>query len=110
MATQANITVDQGSDFLVDIDLTDNTGAAMDLSGHSVAGTIKKSYTSSNSVSFTASVSDAENGIITLSLTNAQTSTMKSGRYVYDVEITDTVNTTVTRVLEGQVYVTPSVT
>ena len=77
MATQANITVDQGSDFLVDIDLTDNTGAAMDLSGHSVAGTIKKSYTSSNSVSFTASVSDAENGIYNLKFIDTDPNALK---------------------------------
>lgn len=107
---QANITIDQGSNFLVDIDLTDNANAALDLTGHTVGGTIKKTYTSSNSVSFTAIINDAINGVITLSLSNEQTSAMKSGRYVYDVEIYDPIINTVTRVLEGQVYVTPSVT
>jgi hypothetical protein len=35
---------------------------------------------------------------------------MKAGRYVYDVEITQTSSGAVTRVLEGQVEVTPGVT
>ena len=48
-------------------------------------------------------------GTITLSLTANQTSNLVYGRYVYDVDVTDASNT-VTRVLEGIVTVTPSVT
>jgi len=42
-------------------------------------------------------------------LTNAQTNAMKAGRYVYDVEITSSGGTK-TRVLEGQLEITPGVT
>ena len=44
-----------------------------------------------------------------ISLTNAQTNAMKAGRYVYDVEITSSGGTK-TRVLEGQLEITPGVT
>lgn len=111
MATQANITIDQGSDYVSDIDLTASDGSPQDLSTtFTVAGTIKKTYTSTTSVAFTATISNATGGQITLALTAAQTSGMKAGRYVYDVEIYDSNNSTTTRVLEGQVNVTPSVT
>ena len=51
----------------------------------------------------------ATNGVLTISLTNTQTNAMKAGRYVYDVEITSSAGTK-TRVLEGQVEITPGVT
>jgi hypothetical protein len=35
---------------------------------------------------------------------------MKPGRYVYDIEIKNGADGTITRVLEGQVEVTPGVT
>jgi hypothetical protein len=52
-------------------------------------------------------------GIITLSLTNTQTDQLKSGRYVYDVEMSysdSDSNTIIERVLEGRIAVSPSVT
>jgi Tfp pilus assembly protein PilV len=111
--TQANIRIDQGADFSVDIALTSSTDSPTNLTNYTVAATIKKTHTSTTSVSFTTAItSPATGGLITLSLTNVQTSNLSAGRYVYDVEITDTVPSPdeITRVLEGQVEVTPSVT
>ena len=110
MATQANITIDQGATFTTIVNLTESDDSAKDISSnYSVAGKIKKSYSSASSVAFTTSITDGANGKITLSLTAAVTGPMKAGRYVYDVELTHT-DGTVTRVLEGQAHVTPSVT
>jgi hypothetical protein len=108
MAVYANLTVDQGTDFSSAVDVTDVDGDPVSLVGYSVAGQIRKHYTSSTKVSFTATVSNATAGIISLSLTAAQTDAMKAGRYVYDVEID--LSGTKTRVLEGQLEVTPGVT
>ena len=47
--------------------------------------------------------------ILNIGLTNTQTNAMKAGRYVYDVEITSSGGTK-TRVLEGQIEITPGVT
>ena len=63
---------------------------------------------SSTKVDFVATVSNATAGIVSLSLSAATTNAMKAGRYVYDVEID--LNGTKTRVLEGQLEVTPGVT
>jgi hypothetical protein len=54
-------------------------------------------------------VSNATGGTVSIALTAAQTNALASGRYVYDVEITSS-GGVVTRVLEGQVEVTPGVT
>ena len=108
MAVYANLTVDQGTDFSSSVDVTDADGDPVSLTGYSVAGQIRKHYNSSTKVDFTATVSNATAGIISLSLSAATTNAMKAGRYVYDVEID--LSGTKTRVLEGQLEVTPGVT
>ena len=109
MAIVSNLTVDQGSTFSASIDITDTENNVLVLTGYSVAGQIRKTYDSSTAVSFTASVSNASTGEVTISLTPAQTNALVAGRYVYDVEITSA-GGTVTRVIEGQLEVTPGVT
>jgi hypothetical protein len=108
MATKANILIDQGSTYTTDLNLTDENGDALNLSGYSANSQIRKHYTSSNSVTFSTSI-NAVAGVITLSLTANQTSNLISGRYVYDVELTDASNS-VSRIVEGIVTVTPQVT
>jgi hypothetical protein len=109
MAIYSNLTIDQGSNFLAYVDVTDSSGNALDLNGYTVAGQIRKTYSSLTAVSFSASVSNALGGTISLGLSDTVTNAMKPGRYVYDVEILNS-NGTRTRVLEGQVEVTPGVT
>ena len=108
MAVYANLTIDQGSDFNSNIDVTDASGTVIDLSSYTLRGQIRKSYSSTTAVDFTASTT-SQTGQIQISLTSTQTGAMKHGRYVYDVEIENSVGI-VTRVLEGQVEVTPRVT
>ena len=109
MAIVSNLTVDQGATFNAQIDITDDSSNAQNLTGYSVAGQIRKSYDSTTYTAFSASVSNATGGTITISLTSTQTNALAAGRYVYDVEITSG-GGVVTRVLEGQVEITPGVT
>jgi len=109
MAIVSNLTVDQGSTFSASIDITDTEDNILVLTGYTVAGQIRKTYDSSTAVNFTGSVSNATSGEVTISLTATQTNALVAGRYVYDVEITSA-GGTVTRVIEGQVEVTPGVT
>ena len=108
MAIKANLVIDQGTTYSTDLNLTDENGDALVLSGYSANSQIRKHYTSSNSVSFTTSI-NANAGIITLSLTANQTANLTGGRYVYDVELTDASNS-ISRKVEGIVTVTPQVT
>ena len=109
MASISNIFIDQGATFTTTVTVTDANGDAVNLSGYSVAAQIRKSHLSSTSTAFTASISNASAGEITISLTDSQTTSLESGRYVYDVLITASGGTK-TRVVEGQVTVNPSVT
>jgi hypothetical protein len=106
MASKANLVIDQGSTYSVDVALRDENGDDLVTSGYTSRAQMRKHYTSSNSVSFTTAIS---NGNLTLSLSANQTSNIVSGRYVYDAEIIDS-SGVVTRIVEGIVTVTPEVT
>lgn len=108
MATKANLVIDQGTTYTTDLNLTDENGDPLNLTGYSANSQIRKHYTSSNSVTFSTSI-NATAGVITLSLTANQTANMVGGRYVYDVELTDASNS-ISRIVEGIVTVTPQVT
>ena len=109
MAIVSNLTIDQGSTFSAIVDITDVEDNVLVLTGYTVAAQIRKTYDSTTAVDFTGSVSNATQGEITISLTPAQTNALVAGRYVYDAEITSA-GGTVTRVIEGQIEVTPGVT
>lgn len=108
MATRVNIVIDQGTDFETSINLSDSDGNQLNVVGMSAASQIRKTFASSNAVNFTTALA-VGTGVLTLSLNNSQTAAMSAGRYVYDVEITDS-SSVVSRILEGTVTVTPEVT
>ena len=109
MASISNIFIDQGATFTTTVTVTDANGDAVNLSGYSVAAQIRKTFLSSSATAFTATISNASSGEITISLSPTQTTSLEAGRFVYDVLITASGGTK-TRVVEGQVTVNPSVT
>ena len=116
MSQYEDITVDQGSDVTVRLELADEGGGAKDLTGYSANAQIRKTYSSkdSDAIGFSSAFNiPRSSGILNLSLTNTQTNAMKAGRYVYDVEIQyadSDGDSVVERILEGQISVSPSVT
>jgi hypothetical protein len=108
MATKANLVVDQGATFSTDLTLEDENGNPILLTGYTANSQMRKWYTSSNVAAVFTTAINLANAIITLSLTSDQTGNLDYGRYVYDVEISN--GTTVSRVVEGIVTVTPQVT
>lgn len=107
MATVQNITIDQGTTFSLTITLTNDDGTAKVLTDYTVAAQLRKSYYTNTYTAFTTAKVDLT-GELTISLSAAQTSNVKAGRYVYDIELTSSAETL--RILEGIVTVTPEVT
>ena len=109
MATISNLFIDQDADFTTTVTVNDSTGSALDLTNYTALAMIRKTYQSSTATTFTSSfVSPRTTGQITISLTDTQTAALESGRYVYDLVITDSSGTK-TRVVEGIATVNPSV-
>lgn len=115
MAEYEKFTFDQGSDIAVELELVDIHNNPKNLTNYSAAAQMKRNFNSdsSDTTTFTCAITDPLQGMLTLSLTNTQTTSLKVGSYVYDVEISfvDSADRTVIeRVLEGKIRVNPSVT
>lgn len=110
MAVYANLTIDQGSDFFSTVDLEGSNGLPYDLTGYTARGQIRRTYSSLTAYPFTVTVTNATQGEISIALGNTATKQMRAGRYVYDIEVIDSVTGDITRVVEGQVEITPGVT
>lgn len=108
MATIQNLYIDQGTTYSLTITVSDQNGDVKDLTDYTVSAQMRKSYYSSTATSFTASASSPTDGEVTISLTAIQTSALKAGRYVYDIEIASDEETL--RILEGIVVINPEVT
>jgi hypothetical protein len=109
-AGYSELFLEQGASFNTSITLDDVSGVAFNLVNYTATSQMRKSYYSSNAAA-TFSVStgnDPSLGVITMSLTSANTANVYPGRYVYDVYVTS--GTTRVRVLEGIINVTPQVT
>jgi len=108
MAALSNIYIDQGSDFSTIISLTDSNGDVLILTGYSAIAQIRKTHGSTTIAGTFGTALTPATGQLTLTLTDVITAAMDSGRYVYDVLLTDASGDK-TRVLEGQAILTPGV-
>ena len=70
---------------------------------------MRRSYTTSANTAFTVSIDNPLDGEILLALSATQSSSLRPGRYVYDVELVSN-TTTVERIVEGIVTVFPEAT
>ena len=108
MAIKANLIVDQGTDYETVINVTDDDGNIVDLTGYTADAQMRKHYTSVTYYTFTTSINIAK-GTVALSLTSNTSNRIPAGRYVYDCELTDA-NNKRSRLVEGIVTITPQVT
>jgi len=109
MAVVSNLAIDQGTTYSVTITVTDDTGSARNLTNYTPRAQMRRSYYTTANTSFAANVLNPSAGTITLDLSATQTSALKAGRYVYDLELVS--NTlTVERIVEGIVTIYPEAT
>lgn len=116
MAQYEDLSIDQGTDVAIEIHLVNVDGSKKNLQGYSVAAQIRQTVATpdSDAIDFTALVVDpADNGVISLVLTNQQTMGLTARNYMYDVEIShqdSDANTYIERVLYGKIVVNPNIT
>ena len=107
-AIPINLIVEQKADFEATFTVTGANNVALDLTDYTAEAKIKKHYTSSSSNNFGVSFLDRSAGKLKLSMSSFATSLLKPGRYSYDILITSPGGVK-TRVVEGQVTVTPGI-
>jgi hypothetical protein len=115
-----DIEIDQGATFSRQVTIQDSNSVAIDITGSTFAGQIRKSASDGTVVAtFTCAIVTAASGIMSFSLTAAQTAAIttipsqaadrKPTVYAYDVEWTKA-DASVVRLLEGLCSVSPEVT
>jgi len=119
MSVELNLVIEQGADFSTVITVAEDDGSPKDLTGYVFDSAIRRTYSSTTSYTLTVEADDPPTlGVIRLSMLADDTNELRAPRrYVYDVYMKapdtgvdpDIVVGTRTRVVEGIVTVTPSV-
>ena len=114
MAEFLELYMDQGADFSTTISLNDDdTNMPQNVAGYVITSHMRKSLISTNATaSFQCSILSAAQGEILMEMTAANTANIKAGSYFFDVKVREGTNPayTYTRLIEGIIYVTPSIT
>jgi hypothetical protein len=105
-----DITIQQGATFAKTLTLKDDNNAVINITNDTFTGQVRKHHSSTDiQATFTFTITDGTNGVVSWGLTPTQSATMGSGKFVYDVEWTKS-DSTVVRLLEGVADCTPEVT
>ena len=107
-AGKYNITIDQGSDFSIQLTIKES-GTAKNLTGYSARAQLRPSITSTTlSGTFTCTITNAAAGIATMAMGYAATAALVPGKYFYDLEVYT--GSVVQRLIQGNATVRGEVT
>ena len=111
MAHTVNLYMDQGSDFHYEVLLNNQDLVGIDLTGYDVYSQFRKSFQSSAYYAFNCSiVGPASLGEISLDLPGSVSIDIPAGRYLYDIEIRNSLNNVQIRIIEGILLLSPCIT
>jgi hypothetical protein len=99
-----NLSFDNNDDFSEVFELEQTGGSPINLTGFSASSYMRKSPESSSYTAFAVGITSAADGTVTLSMGSSITSTLKPGRYVYDLML-ERPNGSKTIAVEGNVLV-----
>jgi hypothetical protein len=108
-----NFTIDQGSTWTLQLVYNDPNGDPINLTGYTAKMQVRRKFDSATAV-LTLSTSNGgisitgATGTINLIATDEQTGAIEGGLYVYDLELEN--GGAITRLIQGQVTVSPQVT
>ena len=106
----SNIVINSGADFSQSFILDDsNSNSALNLTGYGVSCQMRKYAGSATVYNFQTSIPSPVTGTIQIGLSTSITSSIRSGRYIYDIVVTAP-NNIKTRVIEGMALVREGVT
>lgn len=109
MAEFVELTLEQGATFTTIFIVKEKDGTTKNLSSYTVRSQMRKSYYATTAKEFVLIKTDPAAGVLTMSMSAANTANLSPGRYVYDVELED-MGGVVIRSFEGIIVVTPGVT
>jgi hypothetical protein len=106
-----NLSINSGTTFSQTFTLSNESGSAVNLTNYGIKSQIRKHPQSNTYVNFIATaVSPPSGGIVKIQLTPESTNSLKPGRYLYDIIITNNNTGEKSKVIEGTAIVSKSVT
>jgi hypothetical protein len=109
MTTQANIYIDQGTDFATGIDVVDDGGEIVNLNLTTIEGQARRLYSSEVIFSFVITITSPTEGKALIELDSEVTALLAPGKYRYDI-IINLVSGKRMKLLEGLVFIVETVT
>jgi len=109
-AAKYNITIDQGSDFSLTLNIKED-GVNKNLDGWLARGSMRQTLEGAviDNFDFTDSPYDSTGNIV-MKLSHTETGLITAGDYYYDVEVYNTSDDKATRIIQGKITVTRQVT
>ena len=108
MTTQANLYVDQGTDFAINVDISINN-EDITLSDKTFFCSFAKLYSSAASANASVTPLVGNNSILEFSVDGPTTENLEPGKYVYDV-IMISPSGIKTKILDGLITIIPTIT
>ena len=108
MTTQANLYVDQGTDFAINVDVSINN-EDITLSDKTFLCSFAKLYSSTASANASVTPLVGNNSILELSIDGSTTENLEPGKYVYDVLMTSPSGIK-TKIIDGLITIIPTIT
>lgn len=109
-AAKHNLTLGQGETWNIQFTMYASDGETpIDLTDYTVRSSARAAYTDANSsADFTITKTDATSGVFNWSYAASQSAALDADTYKYDIELVS--GSVVTRVIEGNLLVTPEAT
>lgn len=107
-AKRVDLLIDQGATFKVIVAIKDSAGDTRSLIGYTATMQARENVSSVSTLFSINPDVDGPNGLVTINIPFANTTSYIWKRGVYDLEITN--GTEVERILEGNIFVSPEVT
>lgn len=106
-----DLNIIQGQTFSLSLTLRDVNGLPLNLSGNLISGYVKTKYSDSGVLTnLNAVIADPANGVVTIGIAASGTSVLPVNYAFYDIEMLNTGNGFVTKVLAGKASIFPEVT
>lgn len=109
MAYIANLYVEAGATFSRTVTYTDDGGNLVDLTDYTAELQVRETVASSTAAITKVPTLGGALGTISWTFSAAETAALTASTYVYALELTKTTDGTVTRLLEGNLTVSPEV-
>lgn len=103
-----NLRIEKGTNFESTFTITNSDGSVFALSNYTATSKIRKHPTSTDSKSFSTTITSAT-GEIKISMSSSNTAELTSGRNYFDVLITKISDNTITKVIDGTALVVDTV-